>query len=117
MRTPHTGALQYTSDVPKIPAAAITTEDADRLQRMADRGSRIVVRLKMEAHFEADATSANDATTNQAAIADQTGGASDCKIGCGGSGQAQAQREDRWRGALLHGRVVAHSERLSHPLH
>ena len=46
-------------DAPKIPAAAITTEDADRLQRMADRGSRVVVRLKMEAHFEADAESAN----------------------------------------------------------
>ena len=59
LRTPHTGALQYAADVPKIPAAAITTEDADRLQRMADRGSRIVVRLKMEAHFEADAESAN----------------------------------------------------------
>ncbi|HEY7284686.1 MAG TPA: M20/M25/M40 family metallo-hydrolase [Vicinamibacterales bacterium] len=59
LRTPHTGALQYTSDAPKIPAAAITTEDADRLQRMADRGSRIVVRLKMEAHFERDAESAN----------------------------------------------------------
>jgi carboxypeptidase Q len=59
LRTPHTGALQYASDVPKIPAAAITTEDADRLQRMSDRGSRIVVRLKMDAHFEADATSAN----------------------------------------------------------
>ena len=59
LRTPHTGALQYATDAPKIPAAAITTEDADRLQRMADRGSRIVVRLKMEAHFEADATSAN----------------------------------------------------------
>jgi len=59
LRTPHTGALQYGSDAPKIPAAAITTEDADRLQRMADRGSRIVVRLKMEAHFERDAESAN----------------------------------------------------------
>ena len=59
LRTPHTGALQYATDAPKIPAAAIATEDADRLQRMADRGSRIVVRLKMEAHFEADATSAN----------------------------------------------------------
>jgi carboxypeptidase Q len=59
LRTPHTGALQYAADVPKIPAAAIATEDADRLQRMADRGSRIVVRLKMDAHFEADATSAN----------------------------------------------------------
>jgi carboxypeptidase Q len=59
LRTPHTGALQYALDTPKIPAAAITTEDADRLQRMADRGSRIVVRLKMEAHFERDAESAN----------------------------------------------------------
>jgi carboxypeptidase Q len=59
LRTPHTGALQYTADVKKIPAAAIASEDADRLQRMADRGSRIVVRLKMDAHFEADAESAN----------------------------------------------------------
>ena len=47
------------SDAPKIPAAAISTEDADRLQRMADRGSQVVVRLKMEAHFDADAESAN----------------------------------------------------------
>jgi carboxypeptidase Q len=59
LRTPHTGALQYAADVPKIPAAAIATEDADRLQRMADRGSKPVVRLKMEAHFDADAESAN----------------------------------------------------------
>ena len=59
LRTPHTGALQYVSDAPKIPAAAITTEDADRIQRMTDRGSRVVVRLKMEAHFEEDAESAN----------------------------------------------------------
>ena len=59
LRTPHTGALQYASDAPRIPAASITTEDADRVQRMIDRGSRVVVRLKMEAHFEADAESAN----------------------------------------------------------
>ena len=59
LRTPHTGALQYASDARKIPAAAISSEDADRLQRMADRGSRIVVRLKMDAHFDADAESAN----------------------------------------------------------
>jgi len=45
--------------VPAIPAAAITTEDADRLQRMADRGNRIVVRLKMEAHADPDVESAN----------------------------------------------------------
>ncbi len=59
LRTPHTGALQYASDAPKIPGAAISTEDADRIQRMTDRGSRIIVRLRMEAHFEADAESAN----------------------------------------------------------
>jgi carboxypeptidase Q len=59
LRTPHTGALQYSPDAPKIPAAAITAEDADRIQRMTDRGSRVVVRLKMEAHFEPDAESAN----------------------------------------------------------
>jgi carboxypeptidase Q len=59
LRTPHTGALQYASDAPKIPAAAIASEDADRLQRMADRGATVVVRLMMEARFEPDAESAN----------------------------------------------------------
>jgi len=59
LRTPHTGALQYAGGVKKIPAASISAEDADRLQRMADRGSRVVVRLKMDAHFDADAESAN----------------------------------------------------------
>jgi carboxypeptidase Q len=59
LRLPHTGALQYTGDAAKIPAAAVASEDADRLQRMADRGAKVVVRLHMEAHFEADAESAN----------------------------------------------------------
>lgn len=59
LRTPHTGALQYPSAAPKIPAAAITTEDADRIQRIADRGDRVVVRLRMEAHLEPDVESAN----------------------------------------------------------
>ena len=59
LRTAHTGALTYASDSPKIPAAAIAAEDADRLQRMADRGDRAVVRLTMEAHFDPDVASAN----------------------------------------------------------
>jgi len=59
LRTAHTGALAYANDAPKIPAAAIAAEDADRLQRMVDRGDRVVVRLAMEAHFEPDAPSAN----------------------------------------------------------
>lgn len=59
LRLPHTGGLSYAPDAPKIPAAALASEDADRLQRMADRGERIVLRLQMDAHFEADAPSAN----------------------------------------------------------
>jgi len=59
LRLPHTGGLTYAANAPKVPAAAITSEDADRLQRMADRGERIVVRLQMEAHFDADVPSAN----------------------------------------------------------
>ena len=59
LRTPHTGGLRYTADQPQIPAAAIATEDADRLQRMQDRGTRVVLRLRMDASFLPDAQSAN----------------------------------------------------------
>jgi carboxypeptidase Q len=59
LRLPHTGEMTYAGSAPKIPAASIATEDADRLQRMSDRGERIVLRLQMEAHFEPDVQSAN----------------------------------------------------------
>jgi carboxypeptidase Q len=59
LRTPHTGGLRYTAEAPQIPAAAVATEDADRLQRMQDRGTRVVLRLKMDARFVPDAQSAN----------------------------------------------------------
>ena len=59
LRTPHTGALRYAEGLPQIPAAGISTEDADRLQRMQDRGTVVRVRLKMEAKFLPDADSAN----------------------------------------------------------
>ncbi|MFQ6674176.1 MAG: M20/M25/M40 family metallo-hydrolase, partial [Fidelibacterota bacterium] len=59
MNTPHTGGMRYEEDVPEIPHAAITVEDAMMLQRMVDRGQRVVVRLYMEAHVEADAPSRN----------------------------------------------------------
>jgi carboxypeptidase Q len=58
-RLPHTGALTYAADTPRIPAAAISSEDADLLERMTDRGERVILRLKMEAHFEPDVESAN----------------------------------------------------------
>jgi carboxypeptidase Q len=59
LRTPHTGMLQYDEAAPKIPAAAITTEDADRLQRMAQRGTPVRVRLRMDARLLPDADSHN----------------------------------------------------------
>ena len=59
LQTPHTGALRYSDDQPKIPAAAVTIEGAELLQRMQERGEHPVLRLKMEAHFLPDAESAN----------------------------------------------------------
>jgi carboxypeptidase Q len=59
LRLPHTGALRYADGSPQIPAAAVTTEDADRLQRIFDRGTPTRLRLKMEAKFLPDADSFN----------------------------------------------------------
>jgi carboxypeptidase Q len=59
LQTPHTGALRYAEDQPKIPSAALTIEAAETLQRMQGRGERIRLRLKMEAKFLPDAESAN----------------------------------------------------------
>jgi carboxypeptidase Q len=58
-RLPHTGGLTYAADSPRIPAAAISSEDADLLQRMTDRGERVALRLRMEGHVEPDVESAN----------------------------------------------------------
>jgi len=59
MQTPHTGALNYTEADPKIPAAAITLEDATLIQRLTDAGETVAVHLYMEAHTLPDADSAN----------------------------------------------------------
>jgi carboxypeptidase Q len=59
LRTPLTGNMTYAEGAPRIPAAAISAEDAERLQRLADRGVAIRVRLRMEAHFEPDVESFN----------------------------------------------------------
>ena len=59
LQTPHTGALRYADDQPKIPAAALTIEGVETLDRMQARGERIQLRLKMDAKFLPDAESAN----------------------------------------------------------
>ena len=59
LRTPHTGVTIYADGVRRIPAAAIPAEDADRFQRLQDRGVPIRVRLRMAARMEPDALSHN----------------------------------------------------------
>src|SRR5262249_50065129 len=59
LRTTHTGMLTYADNQPKIPAAAISAEDASMLQRMAERGTHVRLHLRMEGHYDPDADSAN----------------------------------------------------------
>ena len=51
LQSPHTGALEYNPNAPKIPAAAVTIEDATLIQRLADAGNTVKVHLEMEAHM------------------------------------------------------------------
>ncbi|MFZ5482497.1 MAG: M20/M25/M40 family metallo-hydrolase [Myxococcota bacterium] len=57
--SPHTGGTWYEADVPKIPAAAITVEDAERIDRLASRGKEVRLRLEMGARLEGPKTSHN----------------------------------------------------------
>ncbi|MDQ6678254.1 MAG: M20/M25/M40 family metallo-hydrolase [Acidobacteriota bacterium] len=57
LRSPHTGALQYDPNVNKIPAAAVSIEDAESLARLVKSGASVRVRLNMEAKMLPDADS------------------------------------------------------------
>jgi len=59
IRSPHTGTLRYDTTVARIPAAALSVEDAMMLHRMFDRGDTVVVSLKMAARQLPDAPSRN----------------------------------------------------------
>jgi hypothetical protein len=59
MQMPHTGTTRYTEDAPKIPAAAISPEDAMLLHRLSMGSGSPSVHLEMAAHQEADVPSAN----------------------------------------------------------
>lgn len=59
MQNPHTGAMGYDSAIAKIPAAALSVEDAAMLHRMANRGEKIVVNLRMSARLFPDVQSRN----------------------------------------------------------
>lgn len=57
--SPHTGIQEYQDGVPQIPTACITVEDAEMMSRLASRGVRIVIQLKMGAKTYCDTESFN----------------------------------------------------------
>ena len=59
LQSPHTGALEYAPGIAKIPAAALTLEDAMLIQRLTDAGNNVTVHLEMEGRTLPDADSAN----------------------------------------------------------
>jgi Zn-dependent M28 family amino/carboxypeptidase len=58
MQIPHTGTLVYDEKQPKIPAAAITVEDALMIERLCKEGP-VTVHLQMDAHMETDVEAGN----------------------------------------------------------
>ncbi len=59
IQSPHTGGLRYDTTVARIPAAALSVEDAMMLHRMQNRGEKVVITLKMGARTLPDAPSRN----------------------------------------------------------
>ena len=59
MQAPHTGEMSYDPAQPKIPAAAVSVEDAIMLARLCAEGAPVKVHLEMQAHQEPDAVSGN----------------------------------------------------------
>lgn len=59
LRSPHTGATSYDKKIPKIPAAAVSIEDAEMISRLTARGEEVVVTLKMDAQNHGMVPSAN----------------------------------------------------------
>ena len=57
-RLPHTGAMNYATDAPKIPAGAVTAEDANLIAQLAAQGA-VRMRLTLTPQTLADAESYN----------------------------------------------------------
>lgn len=58
-RMAHTGAMRYQDDVPRIPAAALSSPDADQLNLMLKRDNNVVLQIKMSPQSHGYATSYN----------------------------------------------------------
>ena len=59
INSPHTGGMEYTSDYPKIPAASLSIEHADMLDRFQQRNQSMEIFLYMEAQTLPDVVSYN----------------------------------------------------------
>jgi carboxypeptidase Q len=59
MQNPHTGTMRYDTTVARIPAAALSVEDAAMLHRMVKRGQKVRVNLRMGARTLPDVPSRN----------------------------------------------------------
>jgi hypothetical protein len=57
MQIPHTGEMSYDPGAPRIPAAAVSPEDAAMIARLCAAGVPVKVHLEMSAHTEPDADS------------------------------------------------------------
>ena len=57
-RLPHTGAMNYAADAPKIPTAAVSAEDADRIAALSAQGA-VKMRLTLTTQTLPDAESYN----------------------------------------------------------
>lgn len=59
LRTPHTGSLRYDEKLPRIPAAAMTAEDAMLVHRLLAKGERVRMHLVLTPKVLPDVMSAN----------------------------------------------------------
>ena len=59
LNTPHTGGMKYEDGVTKIPAAAVTIEDAMLMRRLTEAGREVRVRLVLGARQDPDRESSN----------------------------------------------------------
>ena len=59
LQTPHTGTLFYPEGAPKVPAAAVTIEDSDFIERLLKSGKDVRVSLNLGAKMRPDAESGN----------------------------------------------------------
>jgi carboxypeptidase Q len=57
--SPHTGQQHYADDIKKIPAAALTVEDAEMILRMYRRGQQVTIHLEMSDRNMGNCTTRN----------------------------------------------------------